>query len=436
LRSRRILITGLSTHWGGRIAQALEHDPSVEAIVGIDTDDPRRELERTEFVRVDIRTPLIRRILGAAAIDTVIDTRLITDPLAAPVARAHEVNVGDTTSLLEACGGPGSPVRKLVFKSSAQYYGSEADDPAFFTEDMAPRHPPRGAIERDVVDAEHALRTFAARNPATAVTVLRVTTEVGAELRGSGLALFGLPIVPAVLGFDPRCQFVHEDDVIGALVHFSHHDLPGAYNVAADGVLALSEVAALLGKPLLPILPPWGTTLAAAGLRRLGLPVPLEALRELRFGRGLDNRRLKAAGYTYRYTTREAVLKLRAGQRLRPLLRSGGDSYRYEREVEEFLRWSPSVRRGPGPGAPGVVGPGPGAPDAVGTGPEPTRPAAAAPDAFDGYDHLPAQEVIGLISSLEPDAAARLRQHEAENLAREEVLEALDRRLSRAGRRT
>jgi UDP-glucose 4-epimerase len=303
-----------------------------------------------------------------------------------------------------------------VFKSSAQYYGSEADDPAFFTEDMVPRHAPHTAIERDVVDVEQALRAFAARNPATTVTVLRVTTEVGAELRGSRLALLGLPAVPGMLGFDPRCQFVHEDDVIGALVHVCQHDLPGVYNVAADGVLALSEVAALLGKPLLPILPPWGTTLAAAGLRRLGLPVPLEALRELRVGRGLDNRRLKAAAYSYRYTTREAVLKLRAQQRLRPLLRSGGDFYRYEREVEEFLRWSPSVRqRGAG---------------------DPTQPATASADTLDGYDELPAQEVMGLISSLEPEAAARLRRHEAENQARAPVLEALDRRLSRARRRS
>ena len=34
---------------------------------------------------------------------------------------------------------------------------------------------------------------------------------------------------------------------------------PGLFNVAADGVLALSEVAGLLGKPYAPILPPWGT---------------------------------------------------------------------------------------------------------------------------------------------------------------------------------
>ena len=32
---RRVLVTGLGTFWGGRIAQALERDPSVEVIVGI-----------------------------------------------------------------------------------------------------------------------------------------------------------------------------------------------------------------------------------------------------------------------------------------------------------------------------------------------------------------------------------------------------------------
>ena len=31
MTSRRILITGLSTYWGGRLAQALEGMPEVEA---------------------------------------------------------------------------------------------------------------------------------------------------------------------------------------------------------------------------------------------------------------------------------------------------------------------------------------------------------------------------------------------------------------------
>ena len=71
-----------------------------------------------------------------------------------------------------------------------------------------------------------------------------------------------------ILGFDPRYQFVHEDDVVHALEHAVKHRVPGIYNVAGDGVLALSEVAGLLGKPYAPVLPPWGTGLAASALRR------------------------------------------------------------------------------------------------------------------------------------------------------------------------
>ncbi|MBJ7514465.1 MAG: epimerase, partial [Acidimicrobiia bacterium] len=46
----RVLVTGLGTFWGSRLAQALEQFDDVEVIVGLDTDEPRLPLERTEFV--------------------------------------------------------------------------------------------------------------------------------------------------------------------------------------------------------------------------------------------------------------------------------------------------------------------------------------------------------------------------------------------------
>ena len=67
---------------------------------------------------------------------------------------------------------------------------------------------------------------------------------------------------------------------------------------------------------------------------------------QLRFGRGIDNRRLKATGFRYEYTSREAVLKFGEHLRLHPVVRETERSYTYEKEVEEFLRWSPHVRRG------------------------------------------------------------------------------------------
>src|SRR5947207_9940271 len=177
--SKRILVTGLSTYWGARLARELEQNPDVDAIVGVDSADPAGELERTEFVRVGTQHALLRRIVEAAEIDTVVDTRLVVDSALMSARHAHENNVIGTMNILAACGGPGSTVRKLVFKSSAHYYGCEQDDPAFFTEAMGRPHPPRTPIERDILDAESGMLDFAEKNPAVTCTVMRCSNEIG-----------------------------------------------------------------------------------------------------------------------------------------------------------------------------------------------------------------------------------------------------------------
>ena len=114
-----------------------------------------------------------------------------------------------------------------------------------------------------------------------------------------------------MLGFDPRLQFVHEDDVVHALEHAAFHRVPGVYNVAADGVLALSEVIGLVGKRRAadPAAVGDGPRHRAAAPARL--PDPEEVLNQLRFGRGVDNRALQGDRVRYGYTTREAVMQAR-----------------------------------------------------------------------------------------------------------------------------
>jgi UDP-glucose 4-epimerase len=414
MSSKRILLTGLSTYWGGRLAQALERDPGVEAIIGVDRRPPKVELHRTEFVRVHDSHSLIRRIVEAAEIDTVVDTRLVVDSIVTTPRLAHENNVMGTTNVLAACGGEGNPVRKLVMKSSAGYYGAEQDDPAFFTEDMERPHAPQTPIERDIVEAEAAVRAFAHRHPHVTVSVLRFASALGPALRTSLSNLFGLPAIPAILGFDPRLQFIHEDDIAGCLEHAVRNELPGVYNGGGDGVLVLSEVAGLLGRPLVPLLPPVGTGLAAGLLRRAGVRISPETLGLLRYGRAVDNRKLKATGYRYRYTSREAVIKLREHQRLARIAGADQEVYRYERDVEEFLRRSPSVRptaRRPAP-APANLAPG-------------ERREAPKGAGSSDFDDLGAEELIALLPSLESAALAELAVHEREHAARPDVMRAI-----------
>lgn len=447
--SRRVLVTGLSTYWGGRLAQALERDPEIETVIGIDRRPPKVPLERTEFVQVSDSHSLIRRIVDAAEVDTVVDTRLVVDSIVTTPRRAHENNVIGTMNVLAACGGPDSPVRKVVFKSSAHFYGAEQDDPAFFTEDMDRPHRPRTPIERDVVEADAAVREFASRNPGTTVTVLRFTNGIGPDLRTSHTAYLGLPVVPTILGFDPRYQFIHEDDIANCLEHAVRYDLDGVYNCAADGVLVLSEVLSLLGKTNVPAIPPVATGLLARRvLHRFGVRIAPEMLNQLRFGRAVDNRRFKATGFRYRFTSREAVLELRRHQRLHPLMREPQGPYRYEAAVEEFLRFSPSVRKdnaapglrrlgareladlrramelleeeeGPRNTAPGEAA---AAREARGEDGE----AAAPPPARSPYEDLDADELVALLPSLDLEHLRTLREHEAAHAGRASVLDAID----------
>ncbi len=469
MQSKRVLITGLSTYWGGRLARALEADPRVEAIIGVDNEEPGVELERTEYVKVGTQHALLRRIVDAAEIDTVVDTRLVVDSSTTSPRKAHENNVIGTMNILAACGGAESSVRKFVLKSSTHYYGSEQDDPAFFDETMGRPHPPRTPIEQDIVEAEASVADFADTKPGVSVTILRFANVLGPAVRTSHIDLFSLPAVPMILGFDPRYQFVHEDDVVHALEHVTQRELPGVFNVAADGVLALTEVAGLLGKPYAPILPPWGTGLAAGLMRRLGIRVPAEMLGQLRFGRGVDNRRLKACGFEYGHTSREAVLVLGEHLRLHPLLRTGAEPYRYEREVEEFLRWSPNVRsagvkdgvtvsraqvlelqrllaayhEAEGEGAaPEAQGERAGSAEVEGAGSagdagrvrglEHGAPSPVSP--VEHYDDLTAEEIVSLLGSLERRDLQALRDYEGAHRRRKTVIGALDSALSRARR--
>ena len=160
-----------------------------------------------------------------------------------------EHNVIGTMQLLAACQkAPG--LERLVVKSSSAVYGSSSRDPAMFTEDMGAKRLPRSGYAKDVARGRGLrprLRPPPSRRRASRCCA--PPTPSARRRRRPLTQYFRLPVVPTVLGYDARLQFLHEDDLLGALQHATLGGVHGTFNVAGDGVLMLSQALRRLGRP-------------------------------------------------------------------------------------------------------------------------------------------------------------------------------------------
>jgi UDP-glucose 4-epimerase len=328
LGTRRVVITGVGTHWGGELARRLERDPSIDYLAGIDTAPPPVELERTEFIEADVRSPVLSQLLPATESDTVVHCGILWYPERDKPSRVlHDVNVIGTLQLLAACQRT-KTLRHLIVRGSAAIYGCEGPSPSFFTEQMARALPLRTRFQRDVSELEAYIDNFARRHPAVVCCTLRYQPEIGPDLDTPLVRYLRLPLVPTQLGFDPRLQFLHADDATGALEAAVRNPVRGPVNVAPSGAISLSRALRLARRPSIPIPHPlFGPALERLG-RQLGAgPLYGDGVRLLRFGRGVDNRRLRTeVGYEPVFDAVDAARDFAAksvGRRLAPSFHPG-----------------------------------------------------------------------------------------------------------------
>jgi UDP-glucose 4-epimerase len=320
----RVLITGLSSHWGTELARRLERDPSVSWLGGIDTKPPAAGLERTSFFEVDIRSPELVRLLPRTEVDTIVHCGIVWYPEDDKPAHAlHDINVIGTLQLLAACERTPT-LERIIVRSSAAIYGSQGGAPAFHTEEMAGAGRLKTRFQRDVGELENYFETYARRFPDVVCCMLRYQPEIGPGLRTPLVRYLSLPVVPTQLGFDPRLQFIHADDATGALLAAVRNPVRGAVNVAPMGTVSLTKLLRMAGKLPLPVPHPlFGPAFGRLG-RQLGVAdLYGDGVMLLRYGRGVDNRRLvEEVGYRPRYDAVAAVsdfIARSAGQRLLPL---------------------------------------------------------------------------------------------------------------------
>ena len=337
-KKRRILVTGVARWWGALLVQRLVEDPDVAEVIGIDIREPRYDLGRADYLKLDIRHSLIGKLVRAVGIDTVVHTLTRIDSFDMDPARAHEMNVIGTLNLLAGCAAEGSPVRRFVVKSSGHVYGSRFDLPTGLREDHRLDSNSRHQFVRDIVEVESYVSDFAVRNPEITILTLRFTNSLNPEEPQPLARYLDLEVVPTVMGYDPPLQLIHRDDCIEAMVLATKRGPGGAYNIAPAGNEPLSTLLDAAGKLHAPLLPPVGLGLAAFAIRSAGLAfLSPQLLDLLRWGRTLSTAKAgRELGFRARLDTRAAFEDFIQQRRV---LRYAPDrrTYQYEKELEDFI---------------------------------------------------------------------------------------------------
>ncbi|MFD7033292.1 NAD-dependent epimerase/dehydratase family protein [Streptomyces sp. NPDC059917] len=308
-----VLVTGAARQLGGRFVRRIQRDPEVERVIAVDASTPPHRLGSAEFVRTDIRQSAIARVLAEYAVDTVVHLAVTGGGgvgAGGAGSAVKETNVIGTMQLLGACQK--SPtVRRLVVKSSTSVYGAAPRDPAVFSETTQPKSLPALGFAKDAVEVEGYVRGFARRRPDVAVCVLRFANILGPFADSALAEYFSMPVMPTVLGYDPRLQFVHEDDVLDVLRLAAGEPRrgtlnSGTFNIAGDGVLLLSQCSRRLGRPTI-ALPLPALTWVGSALKAVGVTdFSPEQTRLLTHGRVVETSQMREVlGFKPMYTTAE-----------------------------------------------------------------------------------------------------------------------------------
>jgi nucleoside-diphosphate-sugar epimerase len=212
-----------------------------------------------------------------------------------------------------------------VYTSSVAAYGYHSDNPVPITEDVPPRGSPEHYYSEQKAACEAALAEITSGS-SLEVYVLRPCIVAGPKAPALADAMPWNQLPGPVKRFaqalpllkppfpDPGTplQLVHHDDVAAAIALAATTSAPaGAYNIAGDGVLSMSDIANALGAR--PVKVP-RIAAAAASEVVARLPFVPSALEWLHVGRTsvvMDTAKAKTQlGWTPKHTAAETLAEL------------------------------------------------------------------------------------------------------------------------------
>ena len=308
---RTVLVTGASTFLGGYLVARLAANPDIRRVIAVDSRVPRKDLMRrmgrAEFLRLDIRRPAIAKAIANYDVDTVVHAATSIMDTAPHSAAIKEFNVVGAMQVCAACQRSPS-VKRVILRSTAMVYGASASDPSHFSEEIPAKREPTRSYGRDLLDVEGYVRGLARRRQDIHVTTVRLQAMLGPRINTRMSSYLSLPVVPTVIGYQPRLQFLHEEDALAAMEHVTLAGKAGTFNISGDGVVTLTQAIRRAGHVELPV--PSGLLAPITGVFQDLRSARLRSSQTefLTYGRVLDTTRMRTElGFVPRYNTLETL---------------------------------------------------------------------------------------------------------------------------------
>ena len=284
----RILVTGASSWVGGQLVRSLESRVDTE-VFAVDEVEPTADFSSDFHLSSLDVLELADHVISVRPTTVVHLQTLDRSALLGPDHSRSSVVLG-AQALFGAIGRL-PDVKNVIVKSDAAVYGSGPRNPSVVRESSStPARLTR--YERSLRDVESSVSQLEAELPGVTFTVLRFNPIVGATIGNQLSRYLRLPVVPTLLGSDPRLQFVHEDDAVLALEHSVDHPTAGTFNVSSDGQLYLSRILRLGGR-INQRLTARQFGLAMKGLRPFGASLPRHLDSLIKYGRVVDTRLMR-----------------------------------------------------------------------------------------------------------------------------------------------
>jgi nucleoside-diphosphate-sugar epimerase len=310
-----VVVTGIAGSLGRRVARLLAGREDVDRVVGIDSAPEPLLPAGVEYLRIDLAGgDDVEALLAGVAGDAdgiihlawrVARSRRPSSAERRAVAGANHLALRRVLSAAESAR-PAS----LVHLSSATVYGAWPDNPVPLPESAPLRPNPATDFAVGKADAERMVAELAGALPGVAVAILRPAATVGS----TGPRLYGAlggtaGPRPGDLSASRRVQYLHVDDLAGAVVAAWSSRLRGAYNVAPDAGITEATARSLAGGIARVSVPPRIIgPLWSIGWSLGGRGVPRDARQYALAPWAVAGDRLRAAGWSPRYTSEEALV--------------------------------------------------------------------------------------------------------------------------------